>query len=165
MKVDCDFKKWGDRQHYRFEMEHLGRDEHGTWLVCRAPGRVTAGPRAPFDMHHDFVTVFPDGVWWIASFYTPPTELDIYVDISTPSKWTSETHVTAIDLDLDVVRFRADGRIELVDEDELEEHTAAYGYPDDIVRAARNAAAEIVDAVAAKREPFGEVGFAWLAKL
>ena len=166
MKVDCDFKKWGDRQHYRFDMDVLGTDEHGTWLAARPPVTVTAGPRAPFDMPQTFVTVVPENDWWIATFYAPPhADIDIYVDIATPATWVSETHVTSVDLDLDVVRWRADGRIEIADEDELVEHTALYGYPDDIVRRARTAAAEIVEAMTAAREPFGDVGWTWLGKL
>ncbi len=166
MKVDCDFKKWGDRQHYRFEMERLGRDDHGTWLGARPPVTVTAGPRAPFDMPQAFVTVVPDDRWWIASFYAPENaEIDIYVDIATPAVWLSETHVTSVDLDLDVVRWRIDGRIEIADEDELEEHTALYGYPNDIVQRARETAAEIVDGISARSEPFGDVGWAWLDEL
>lgn len=166
MKVDCDFKKWGDRQHYRFDLDRLGRDEHGTWLAARPPVTVTAGPRAPFDMPQTFVTVIPDDDWWIATFYAPlHAEIDIYVDITTPANWVSETHVTSIDLDLDVVRYRVDGRIEIVDEDELEEHTTLYGYPDEIVGRAKDAAEEIVDAMSERREPFDEAGWAWLAKV
>ena len=166
MKVDCDFKKWGDRQHYRFDLERLGRDEHGTWLAARPPVTVTAGPRAPFDMQQTFVTVVPDDDWWIATFYAPRlAEIDIYVDIATPATWVSEAHITSVDLDLDVVRYRVDGRIEIVDEDELEEHTVLYGYPDDIVQRAKDAADEIVRAMADRREPFGEVGWTWLDQL
>jgi hypothetical protein len=165
VKVDCDFKKWGDVQHYRFAMEPLGRDDHGVWLASRAPNTVTAGPRAPFEMHHTFVTVLPADGWWIASFYTAPTELDIYVDIATPARWVSETHVTSVDLDLDVVRYRADGRVELADEDEFGAHRVAYGYPDDIVQTARETAARIIEAITDGREPFRDAGFTWLAKL
>ena len=64
-----------------------------------------------------------------------------------------------------MVRWRADGRIEIADEDELEEHTALYGYPDDIVQRARATAAEIRDAMSARSEPFGAVGWAWLDEL
>lgn len=167
MKVDCDFKKWGDRQHYRFDLDLLGTDEHGTWLAARPPVPVTAGPRAPFDMHHTFVTVIPDDDWWIATFYADAAgaEIDIYVDIATPATWVSDTHVTSVDLDLDVVRRRADGRVEIADIDELEEHTALYGYPADIVRRAERTAEEIVEAIAEGREPFGSAGWAWLGKI
>ncbi len=116
-------------------------------------------------MTEHFVTVVPDGGWWMATFYAAPTELDIYVDITTPATWFSDAHVTSVDLDLDVVRYRADGRVVVADEDEFDEHTVSYGYPDDLVRAARESATHIVDAVTSRREPFGEVGFAWLGKL
>ena len=164
MKVDCDFKKWGDRQHYRFDAEHLGRDEHGTWLACRAPVKVTEGPQGVFEMTHDFVILVPDDRWWIASFNAESSDIEVYVDITTPSTWLSDSHVTSVDLDLDVIRFR-DGRVILDDEDEFDEHIAAYGYPDDVIRTARATADEIIDAVTARREPFGETGPAWLAKL
>ena len=117
-------------------------------------------------MQQTFVTVVPDGGWWIATFYAPMlAEIDIYVDIATPATWVSETHITSIDLDLDVVRYRVDGRIEIVDEHELVEHTTLYWYPSDIVERAREAADEVVDAMSERREPFGEVGWKWLAQL
>ena len=167
MKIDCDFKKWGDRQHYRFDLELLGTDEHGTWLAARPPVAVTAGPRGPFEMTHPFVTLVPRDAWWIATFYAEPfgpSDVDVYVDITTPSAWSSDTRVSAIDLDLDVVRFR-DGRVIVEDEDEFDEHIASYGYPRDVIDTARETAEEILEAVTERREPFDEAARVWLAKL
>jgi protein associated with RNAse G/E len=58
-----------------------------------------------------------------------------------------------VDLDLDVIRVRATGSVEVVDEDEFAEHQVRYGYPEDVVRRAR----EVADRLAATlnhTEPF-----------
>jgi hypothetical protein len=161
--VDCDFKKWGDRQHYRFDAEHLGTDGFGRWLGCRPPTPMT-GPRGHIVMEHGFVMLVPDEQWWLASFNDDRSHIHTYVDITSPSTWTSESRLTAIDLDLDVIRYW-DGRVLLDDEDEFDEHRIAYGYPEDVVSSARRAADEILEAVTSGREPFGEVGRRWLEKL
>ena len=49
-----------------------------------------------------------------------------------------------VDLDLDVVRRRATGTVELRDEDEFAEHRARFGYPDDLVANAEAAAKLLV---------------------
>lgn len=146
-------------------MEHLGRDEHGTWLACRPPIPFE-GPESPGVFEHPFVTVIPEGRWWMASYYREdnPLGIDIYVDIATPAAWVSDSHVTMIDLDLDVV-LPPSGEHFLDDEDEFEQHLIEYGYPDEIVATARRTAAEMMEAVAGRREPFGDVGRRWLEKL
>ena len=106
-------RKWPDRPHWRFDAELLGRDEHGTWLGTRA-GMPYTGPRTG-TWPSGFVMVIPDGEWWIASWYDEgEPNVELYVDITTAATWPSTSFVTAIDLDLDVVRSR-DGRVELVD--------------------------------------------------
>ena len=60
-----------------------------------------------------------------------------------------------IDLDLDVVRRRATGLVELRDEDEFAEHRARFGYPDDVVAEAQAAAGWLLahSATAPSRSP------------
>ncbi len=70
-------------------------------------------------------------------FNPPPRTSEVYCDITTPARWESDDTVHLIDLDLDVVRRRATGLVELLDEDEFAEHRARFGYPDDVVAEAR----------------------------
>jgi protein associated with RNAse G/E len=66
-----------------------------------------------------------------------------------------------VDLDLDVI-LRADGNLILDDEDEFDEHRVALGYPDDVVRLARDSSREVLDAIALGVEPFLSAGHARL---
>jgi uncharacterized protein len=165
VKVDCDIRKWDGRSHYRFDVELLGRDEHGTWLAGRPPVPF-AGPEYPGVFDYRFAILVPEDRWWIATFYAPDPRLEIetYVDIATPTRWISESHLTAVDLDLDVVR-RFDGTLYIDDEDEFDDHRVSYGYPSDVVETARRTASELLDALTQSREPFRDIGHRWLDKV
>ena len=58
-----------------------------------------------------------------------------------------------IDLDLDVEVFD-DGRVELVDEDEFEEHQLRYRYPEAVIQGARRSAELALDLARSGRFPF-----------
>ncbi len=165
MIVDCDMRKWGGVQHWRFPVELLGRDEYGTWLGGRPPVPYT-GPRGEGAFTHTFVILIPENEWWVASFNAdePRFDVEIYVDVTTPARWVSDEHVTMVDLDLDVILQR-DGHLFLDDEDEFEEHRVKYAYPDDVVERTRATADFLMQAVGERREPFGEAGARWLDKL
>src|SRR2546422_1063110 len=60
-------RKWGDAAHWRFVVELLGRDEHGTWLAARPPTAYT-GPRGAGEGTHDFLILLPPGQGWNAAF-------------------------------------------------------------------------------------------------
>ncbi len=159
MIVDCDFRKWRESPHWRFPARLIERDAHGTWLIAEPPTPYS-GPRGTGEWTHRFVILIPPDDWWIASFNDPaelPEPVEIYVDICTPAEWLTPTHVQAIDLDLDVIRF-ADGRTIIDDEDEFLEHQVTYAYPPDVIREARDACDRIAELVAARGEPFGAAG-------
>ena len=78
------------------------------------------------------------------------------------ARWEGDT-VHLIDLDLDVVRRRATGLVELRDEDEFEEHRARFGYPEDLVRESRLAADRLMGALGDGTEPFASAYRKWLA--
>jgi uncharacterized protein len=164
--VDCDFRKWGDAAHWRFPTTLLGRDEHGTWLGNTPPTPYT-GPRGAGEWTHAFAILVPEDAWWVASFNAraawKTTDVEIYVDVTTVPTWLDQTHMTAIDLDLDVIR-RFDGHVYIDDEDEFEEHRVKFDYPDDVVAQALRTTAELVQALEPGREPFGEAGRRWLEK-
>lgn len=163
--VDLDTRKWGDRPHWRFDPTYLlGRDRHGAWLHVPV-GTPFTGPRGEGRLEHAFVCLVPDDRWWVASFQSDShPDMLIYVDVTTPSEWKTPGHVTVIDLDLDVVLGR-DGSLFIDDEDEFEEHRVQLGYPDDIVETARATADWLIDAIAARREPFGSASARWMELL
>jgi len=157
-------RKWGDVAHWRFPVEKLGRDEFGTWLGARPPTPYT-GPRGEGEWTHDFVLCVPQDRWWIATFNAFTTDLgaQIYVDMTTVPVWRSETHLQAVDLDLDVIK-QWDGTVMIDDEDEFAEHQVRFGYPPDVIAAARESCSSVFDSVVAGAEPFGEVGASWLTR-
>ncbi len=163
--VRCELLKWDGRLNYGFGAELLGRDEHGTWLGV-APHTPFVGPESPGVWNDAFVICVPEADWWIASFYGAGSTLRMehYIDITTIAEWPDESALSCVDLDLDVARF-FDGRIELLDEDEFDEHRVEMDYPDDVVRRARATAQLILEAVESRTEPFDTVGAQWLATL
>ncbi|HUG74626.1 MAG TPA: DUF402 domain-containing protein [Acidimicrobiia bacterium] len=166
--VQVRYTKWNGALHWHFDMTRLGEDEYGIWLGAPAGTELRRGDSDVIKVSPAFAALMPSGLWtavfWTAVFneVTPdsPFGYDVYIDVCTPPVWDGDT-VTAIDLDLDVVRTFA-GEVRLEDEDEFVEHAASMEYPDHIVAAARAAAAAMVTAVEANEEPFDEVGRAWL---
>ncbi len=143
-------------------MMRLGEDEHGTWLWAR-PGMVfwrgDEPPRVATRLHVKLIT---EDRWWTAIWNGDGHDIDLYVDIATPARWVADK-VTMIDLDLDVVRF-ADGRIEVLDEDEFAEHQRTLGYPPEIVDRARTTTARLFLDVETGVPPFDGTGKRWLEK-
>lgn len=165
------YTKYDGSLHWNYTMRYLGEDDHGIWLGA-GPGLV--GRRG-----HDHEVVFreaqvllfprPDGgardAWWTAAFNAAPARTEIYCDIATPARWPDPGQVTMVDLDLDVVRRRADQRVEIVDGDEFDEHQRRYGYPAQVIREAEQAAAWLRHALSAGAEPFAGEYRGWLAQV
>lgn len=163
--IDLDIRKWDGRSHYRHDARLLGSDEHGTWLGVDA-GTPFTGPNGPGEMPGAFVLVVREDTAWVASFWRPFPGLDfeVYVDLTTAPRWLSDTHLTVVDLDLDVIR-RFDGTVFVDDTDEFEEHRVLFGYPEDVAEEALATAGWLVEAVGGHREPFGDAWRPWLARL
>jgi protein associated with RNAse G/E len=157
------YRKYDGTLHWNLRMRRLGEDEHGVWLGLPAHSVMRKGhhPEVPIPEAH--IVLFPPGAWWTATFNAAPRSTEVYCDITTPPRWPSPTEVTMVDLDLDVLRKRfAPGPI-LVDEDEFAEHQHRYGYPPDVIAAARASAGWLMRAVAAGTGPFGGAHERWLA--
>ena len=77
-----------------------------------------------------------------------------YCNVTTPTLYDGE-NIRYVDLDLDV-RVYADGRIELLDEDEFVENSQRMGYPPSVIEQARRAAAELIELATARRFPFDQ---------
>ncbi len=154
--------KYDGSLHWHHVMRFLGEDEHGIWLGALAGSTSQRGDEPPIVMNHPYVQLIRDGAWWSATFRGDPATTEIYCDVGTPPQWPHPAEVTMVDLDLDVLRIRADQRVIVVDEDEFAVHQVRYGYPADVIGAAERAAAWLLDAISAEAEPFGAAYRGWL---
>ena len=157
--VPIDFRKWDGSRHWQFAMHRLGEDEHGLWLWSPAGSPMQRGYE-PVKLSRSLnLKLIPENKWWTA-IWALDRDVDLYVDIITPPTWSGST-VTMVDIDLDVVRW-SDGRVEIADEDEVEQHKVDMDYPDRLVDTARATTARIALAVEADHEPFGDVARQWM---
>lgn len=164
-EVYVAYRKYDGSLHWNHTMRRLGEDRHGVWVGASA-GMTTRrgdGPLKPVE--HAKVILLPPDSWWTASFNGPPSRLEIYCDITTPPQWPHPGEVTMIDLDLDVVRIREDGRVKLLDEDEFAEHQVHYGYTEHVIAQAQHAATWLCSAINFGTEPFASDYQTWLAKV
>jgi uncharacterized protein len=159
------YTKFDGSLHWHHTMQYLGEDEHGTWLGAQAgtPSQRGDGPKVIFRQRS--VQLIPVGLWWTAAFHAAPETTEIYCDITSPPQWPEENRVTMVDLDLDVLRLRADQQVLLVDEDEFAEHQVQYGYPPEVIRNAEQAAAWLLAATSEGREPFASGYHRWLEEV
>lgn len=156
-EISVNYRKYDGSLHWYTLLNHLGEDEYGVWLGSPPGGRWrrAIGPWVPVDT--DRLLVVPHDRWWTARFSNNPDyHTSIYADVTMVPQWVTPTEVAIVDLDLDVVRATATGEISLLDEDEFAEHQLRYGYPDDVIEAARASAKWLIAAMTAGDEPFGE---------
>jgi hypothetical protein len=177
--VRCEMTKWGDRRHWHFAGIYLGSDEHGEWLGF-PQGTHNHRPGYEFHSEVDSVTLVPRDGWYAATFHAPGIWCDLYVDMTTPATWDG-TVLRAVDLDLDVIRMSPEppvsrrsapqnlsaglGEVFVDDEDEFAEHQVAYGYPAEVVRAARAACDQVLADAVAGRAPYDGTHRRWLDEL
>jgi protein associated with RNAse G/E len=164
-EVRVVYTKYDGSLHWHHTMQYLGEDEHGVWLGAPARSTSRRGDEPPVVIRQPFVGLFPVGQWWTATFNGEPADTEIYCDISSPPQWPDDSKVTMVDLDLDVLRLRADRQVVLVDEDEFAEHQVRYSYPASVISQAERAAAWLMEAISGGAEPFATAYRAWLAKI
>jgi protein associated with RNAse G/E len=159
------FTKYDGGLHWHQTMRHLGQDEHGVWLGAPAGLLARRGDEPPIVIEQPQLMLFPVDAWWTAVFTAAPAPTEIYCDICTPPRWPQPGEVTMIDLDLDVIRRRADQRVVLLDEDEFAEHQRRYRYPAHVIARAQESAAWLQETIAAGAEPFGGDYLTWLDRI
>ncbi|GHH63736.1 hypothetical protein GCM10017673_05180 [Streptosporangium violaceochromogenes] len=157
------YSKYDGAPHWNHPARLLGEDEHGVWAGCPAGTSGSRGGEPPVVWSEPFVMLFPRDAWWTAIFNAAPHKFEVYCDVSTVPRW-SGGEVTMVDLDLDVIRVREDGRVFLDDEDEFEEHRVTYAYPPEVVGNARAAAAALLTAVTTRTAPFARAPH-WLSRV
>src|SRR3954465_2384911 len=139
------YTKYDGSAHRDYPARRFDTDDLGVWAgVTRGDERVYHGRQSGEQI--PFVLLIPHHAWWTGMFNPPPRTSEVYCDITTPARWEGDT-VHIIDLDLDVVRRRETGLVELRDEDEFDEHRVRFGYPDDLVDEARSAAGRLMTAL------------------
>lgn len=159
------FRKYDGTLHWHQRGILMGRDDYGTWVGCPPGTSARRGDEPPIVHAQAHAMLFPVDAWWTAVFNGGDTKISVYCDISTVPTWSvdgSGSEVTMVDLDLDVARFRADDRVEVLDEDEFACHRVRYGYPEHVVTEAERATAWLAAAVAGGVEPFGTTYRHWL---
>lgn len=155
------YRKYDGRAHRDYPARRLAEDDVGTWLGVAA-GTESIYHGRPSVERIPFVLLVPHRAWWTGMFNPPPRTSEVYCDIATPARWERDT-VHLIDLDLDVVRRRTTGVVELRDEDEFAAHRLRFGYPDTLVAQAQAAAKWLTGALADGTEPFASAFRKWLA--
>jgi protein associated with RNAse G/E len=155
------YSKYDGSAHRDYPARRLAEDDLGIWLgVVKGTESVYHG--RPSVEQIPFVLLVPHSAWWTGMFNPPPRTSEVYCDMATPARWEGDT-VHIVDLDLDVVRRRATGAVELLDEDEFDEHRVRFGYPDEVVAEARASAAKLFVELGDGTEPFATAYRKWLA--
>lgn len=161
--VLVDIRKYDGSVSGRWTATRLGEDEHGVWLGTPRGVPVTA-TKGGWANRFDHVLLVPRGEWWIATFCAAPGP-EMYCDVCTVPEWDAgATVLSAIDLDLDVVRSHG-GEAYAKDEEEFAEHRVSYGYPGSVVEGAQRACAWLMEAGhrdGAGAEPFTSAYRRWL---
>ncbi|MFC7533508.1 DUF402 domain-containing protein, partial [Actinoplanes sp. GCM10030250] len=165
--VDLVLRKYDGRPHRRVTGQLLGTDSYGTWIGTPRGSKVrySYGWRRVETTREDSVRLLPHDGWWMAMFLAEPSRPEIYCDVTTPFRRTTPTEFTVIDLDLDLIRFRADHRVVLDDEDEFHHHRHRFAYPANVVTQATSAATHLHEALTSNLEPFATHYRTWLTRL
>lgn len=158
--VAVEFRKWDGSLHWHWDAVDLGEDVHGRWLYAPAGTSFARGDEPKRIAAGSFVKLVRPGAWWSAVWNADPDPYEVYVDIISPAEW-SDSKVSMVDLDLDVVRTR-NAETLVLDEDEFIEHSQQMAYPDSVIAAARSATAWVAIQVERQAEPFGAAGARWL---
>ncbi len=164
--VRIEITKWGDQPHWVYPGVYLGADDHGDWIGF-PQGTHFFRPGAEYVAPYDQVGLIPHPDLaergWMAAFHAAGGPVQVYVDIATPPVWDGAV-LRSIDLDLDIVRG-ANGRVWVDDEDEFAQHRVAYGYPEELVRAACASCDHVHAAVRDALAPYDGSHLPWLARL
>ena len=157
------YTKYDGSAHRDYPARRLNEDALGIWVgVPRGTPSVYHG--RPSNEQIPFALLIPHHGWWTGMFNPPPRTSEVYCDITTPARWEGDT-VHIVDLDLDVVRRRDSGLVELRDEAEFAEHRVPFGYPDDLVTEAYAAARKLLVALGDGTEPFASHYRKWLSEV
>lgn len=162
--------KFDGSHHYEqhgWLLESAGVEAGGPLRVLIEAGTELRSYRGTFPARIDFTILFwPDQDRWYNVEHNhqvlvrPDGRLSTssYANVSTPATFDGDT-VRWVDLDLDVtVR---NGVVELVDEDEFDEHRARMAYPESVIAKAREAASDLLRLATLGVTPFDRETHIW----
>jgi uncharacterized protein len=156
------YRKYDGSLHWHQSTRRLGEDEHGIWLGWPVGTVARKGDGPPVVWDSPGVMLIPRDAWWTAAFNGAPHVTEVYADITTVPTWPDPGEVTMVDLDLDVIRRRADRSVAIVDQDEFAENQVRYAYPPDVISEAEKAAAWLHLVIGNGGEPFAGTYRGWL---
>ncbi|MGH2632793.1 MAG: DUF402 domain-containing protein [Tepidiformaceae bacterium] len=131
--------------------------DDGTLLVtqyrARTPIYTSRGEfRSPYDSR---VYFWRDRWYNVFRLSRPGCPLALwYCNVTTPPVFDG-CQLGYVDLDLDVA-VKPSGLIELLDEDEFDEHQRKYGYPADVIANAEQAARDVTELARRRGFPFDQ---------
>ena len=153
--------KYDGSLHYRFPARIVARSEE-VIVIYRGPGvEFTSYRGTKISETHILVFFYRSryhnvAIAWKGD-WTPHMH---YVNVASPATWDNTT-VSAVDLDLDVIRFARNGQIVIDDEDEFEQHIEHFGYPGDLVDTCRTEVKKIHRAMGLRRGILSDRVFDW----
>lgn len=150
------WRKWDGSPHWEHECVYLGSDHRGEWVGQRI-GSHSFRPGRQVTLTVPSVMLLPAGRQdHVLTINGAPDPTRIYIDVAWAVQWPDDGLPTAIDMDLDVVR-RLDARgVYIDDEDEWAEHSALFGYPQDVIATLEATAHDLERRVRALEPPFDD---------
>ena len=120
--------KYDGGLHYRFQAQVVIELET-TLVLYRGPGVEIVSYRGSMTANRHLMVIFYGDRYHnvVISWHDDWTPHMHYVNIATPAKWDADT-VTAVDMDLDILRLTEDGKVIIDDEDEFEHHRELFQY-------------------------------------
>jgi protein associated with RNAse G/E len=153
--------KYDGSLHYRFPTQLVSR-KPDTLVLYRGPEVELESYRGSFParMHSLFFfhrsRYYNASVSWSAE-WVPHMH---YVNIATPAEWDDRT-VSAVDLDLDIIRRARNGEIIIDDEEEFERHIDLFGYPKKLVSRCRNELGRLHAAMKERKGMLSDALYRW----
>ena len=139
----------------------LDEDPFGVWLGITQGDRWWAADGSHAGVFtYSFVKLVPRNTFWSACFH--PIKYAVDIDIILPVYWRGHI-LEEVDLELDIVRS-FDGNVWIRDQDTFARLRTEGNMPYDIAAEAEHTCYQMRSMVEEACEPFGSVGFSWLAQ-
>ncbi len=162
-RYPLQFWKYPATVHWRHDAIALGEDDFGLWLGAREGWEAQKGLEPARPIAGNQIHLVPHDDWFVYTYSPSHPRALHWIDTSTPA--TFEDHrVTAVDLDLDVVRS-PDGLVWIEDQDEFELHQVTLDYPPEFITKAAAATDRLYRSLVELREPFKTVARSWVQQL
>ncbi len=146
--------KYDGRIHYEQELDFVSRENEVLTLAGKKGRQLKHHTRnAIFSFDKNTLEYFFTDRWYTAAlvFDEEGRVVQVYCNISKPAE-IDDNIVSFVDLDVDVIV--KDGKIEVIDIDEFEEHKVLYGYGEVIEKKVFETVELVKNNILKKRFPF-----------